>query len=101
MLLGWPSYFNGPHTDGIAVVDLLGSLQHAACSWTTTTNTMCSVLGSMSTGVQCLVVCLQAQYRLILVVANGFSTFFIPSVPIRPSGKYQKSKIHWSIIRIN
>ena len=37
MLLGRTSYFkNGPHTDGIAVVGLLGGLQHAACSCMTT-----------------------------------------------------------------
>jgi len=50
--------------------------------------------------VQCLVVCLQAQYRLTLVVDNGFSTLFIPSVPIGPSGKYQKSKIQWSMLYV-
>src|SRR5271155_697309 len=35
--------------------------------------------------------------QLILVVAQRFSNTFIPSVPIGPGSKYQKSKIHWSM----
>ena len=37
MLLGWPSYFkDDPYLWEIVVVGLLGGLQHAACSCTTT-----------------------------------------------------------------